>query len=53
MYDKTEKIKWTDKVPKEDVLERVNEERAMLIAIPSWIGAILRRNVYTTLSREL
>jgi len=43
-----EKISWTDRVRKEDVLLRVKEQRNILHEIPkrkaNWIGHILRRN---------
>ena len=43
-----EKIKWSDKVTNEQVLERIGEKKALLNNIlcrkTNWIGYILRRN---------
>ena len=43
-----EKIKWSEKVTNEQVLERIGEKRTLLNNIhyrkKNWIGHILRRN---------
>jgi hypothetical protein len=43
-----EKIKWTDRVRNEEILQRVKENRNILHTInrrkANWIGHILRRN---------
>ena len=43
-----EKIKWSEKVTNEQVLERIGEKRTLLSNIlrrkANWIGHILRRN---------
>jgi hypothetical protein len=43
-----EKIKWSEKVTNEQVLQRIGENRALLNNIPRrkvhWIGHILRKN---------
>ena len=43
-----EKIKWSEKVTNEHVLERIGEKRTLINNIPrrkaNWIGHILRRN---------
>jgi hypothetical protein len=45
-----QKISWTDRVRKEEVLHRVKEERNILHTIKrrkaNWIGHILRRNSF-------
>jgi hypothetical protein len=47
-WKSTKKISWTNRVRKEEVLQRVNEERNILHTIQrrktNWIGHILRRN---------
>jgi hypothetical protein len=47
-WRRTEKIRWTDHVRKEEVLLRVNEQSNILHEIikwkANWIGHILRRN---------
>ena len=48
-----EKIKWPEKVTKEQVLERIGEKRILLNNIlrrkANWIGHILIRNYLLTL----
>ena len=45
-----EKIKWSEKVSNEQVLERIGEKRTLLNNIlrrkANWIGHILRRNCF-------
>ena len=47
-WRRMEKIKWSEKVANEDVLERKGEKRKLLNNIlcrkANWIGHILRRN---------
>ena len=47
-WRRMEKIKWSEKVTNEQVLERIGEKRTLLNNIlrrkANWIGHILRRN---------
>jgi len=44
------KIKWTERITNEEVLQRVKEERILLKMLnnrrPSWIGHIIRHNEF-------
>ena len=39
-----EKIKWSEKVTNEQVLDRIGEKRTLIRRKANWIGHILRRN---------
>ena len=48
MFNRIEKIKWSEKVTNEQVLDRIGEKRTLLNNIllrkANWIGHILKRN---------
>ena len=50
VYRRMEKIKWSEKVTNEQVLDRIGEKRTLLNNIlrrkANWIGHILRRNCF-------